>query len=190
MFEGITLLDVVVVIIMAASVFTALKRGLTAEIIALVSTILGLILAIHLYKRAALLLIGMGFPEGPASEFVAFLLIFIATFLVGAVIRKMMFRAVQMIGLRWADRFLGGLFGALRGWLISVVLFLSLTAFPVAGDVVTRSRTAEFFLTSATMALQIAPRHFRERFAKEHQRIYRVWLEKTRQVHQAREDGR
>lgn len=190
MFYGITFLDVVAVVIIGTSLFAALKRGLTGELISVASTVTGLVLALHFYERGVPLMIELRFPEGPVSELAAFLLIFLTTFLLGTLLRIIVFRTVKVLHLRWADRFLGGLFGTVKGWLITSTVFLSLTAFPLAGDLVTRSKTAEFFLTSARMLLQIAPADFRERFSKEHQRIYQIWKSKTRQIHQAIEDGR
>lgn len=190
MFYGITFLDVIAVVIIGTSLFAALKRGLTGELISVASTVAGLVLALHFYERGVPLMIDLRFPEGPVSELAAFLLIFLTTFLLGTLLRTVVFRAVKVLHLRWADRFLGGLFGLVKGWLITSTVFLSLTAFPLVGDLVTRSQTAEFFLTSARMLLRVAPADFRERFSKEHQRIYQVWKSKTRQIHQALEDGR
>lgn len=190
MFYGITFLDVIAVVIIGTSLFAALKRGLTGELISVASTVTGLVLALHFYEHAVPLMIELRFPEGPVSELAAFLLIFLTTFLLGTFLRIVVFRAIKVLHLRWADRFLGGLFGIVKGWLITSTVFLSLTAFPLVGDLVTRSQTAEFFLTSARMLLQVAPADFRERFSKEHQRIYQVWKSKTRQIHQALEDGR
>ncbi len=185
---GMTILDVVAAILVIVSVATGVLKGFAAELISLASAVLGLVLAFAFYNRLAGVLSDLGTGESVAL-LSGFLLIFAAVVAAGILIRRLVRKTLRLLYLRWADRLLGTVFGVVRGWLVVAIIFLAMTAFPVTGNLVANSLSGEFFLTSARIVVRFAPEDLQERFLKEYERIYELWLEETRQEHHTREKG-
>ena len=188
MADGVTILDIAAVLIVIVSVATAALKGFAAELISLASVVAGLILAFAFYDRLAAVLLDLGSGETLAL-LGGFLLIFAAVVALGILMTRLVRKTLRLFYLRFADRLLGGVFGVLRGWLVMAIIFLAMTAFPVTGNLVANSISGEFFLTSAGIVIRFAPEELQERFSKEYQRIYQLWLEKTRQEHHTRDKG-
>ena len=185
---GMTILDIVAALIVIVSVATAAHKGLAAELIFLASVVAGLVLAFAFYDRLAALLSDLGSSESLAL-LGGFLLIVAAVVAGGLLMTKLARNTLKLLYLRWTDRLLGAVFGVLRGWLVVAIIFLAMTAFPVTGNLVANSISGEFFLTSAGIVVRFAPEDLQERFSKEYQRIYQLWLEETRQKHHTRDKG-
>ena len=185
---GMTILDIVAALIVIVSVANAAHKGLAAELIFLASVVAGLVLAFAFYDRLAALLSDLGASESLAL-LGGFLLIFAAVAAGGLLIAKLARNTLRLLYLRWTDRLLGAVFGVLRGWLVVAIIFMAMTAFPVTGNLVANSISGEFFLTSAGIVVRFAPQDLQERFSKEYQRIYQLWLEETRQKHHTRDKG-
>jgi len=186
--DGVTILDIAAVLIVIVSVATAALKGFAAELISLATVVAGLVLAFAFYDRLAAVLVDLGSGESLAL-LGGFLLIFAAVLAVGILLARQVRKVLNLLYLRLADRLLGGLFGVVRGWLVVAVIFLAMTAFPVTGNLVADSISGEFFLTSAGIVVRFAPRELQERFSNEYDRIYQLWLEKTRQEHHTRDKG-
>lgn len=185
---GVTILDIVAVLVVIVSVATAALKGFAAELISLASVVAGLVLAFAFYDRLAAVLVDLGTGESLAL-LGGFLLIFAAVVAWGIVMTRLVRKTLRVLYLRWVDRLMGAVFGVLRGWLVVAIVFLAMTAFPVTGNLVAHSLSGEFFLTSAGLVVRFAPRELQERFSKEYQRIYQLWLEETRQKHHTRDKG-
>ncbi len=185
---SMTILDIDAALIVVVSVATAARKGLASELIFLASVVAGLVLAFAFYDRLAALLSDLGSSESLAL-LGGFLLIFAAVVAGGLLMTKLARNTLKLLYLRWTDRLLGAVFGVLRGWLVVAIIFLAMTAFPVTGNLVANSISGEFFLTSAGIVVRFAPQDLQERFSKEYQRIYQLWLEETRQKHHTRDQG-
>ncbi len=68
------------------------------------------------------------------------------------------------MGLRWVDRFLGGVFGLVRGLIVVTVGVLALTAFAPESRVLSESYLAKYLLVSGRGASWLAPSVVREKF--------------------------
>jgi membrane protein required for colicin V production len=180
-------LDILAVLVILTSVITAMIKGFMIELISLGSVIAGVFLAVFFYQDASIFLERLGLTS-PASEFLGFLMVFLATLILGLVLTKMMNKLLKALKVKWIDRFLGGLFGLVRGWLINVVIFLAMTVFPIGGNLVSDSRLAEFFLTSASLVLVLTPSEFKEKFEEGYRKVYEIWIEETRQEDAAEAD--
>jgi membrane protein required for colicin V production len=123
--------DYAVVVLVALSTLLAFARGVVRELIALASWIVGIAVALMFAGPAAGLLAWLDVT--PAIRLVlAFVLIFVAVLVAGALVAWVLSRAIRAAGLSFVDRFLGGVFGLARGALL-VVLFAvvaGLTALP------------------------------------------------------------
>lgn len=126
-----TLLDGIVVLIMAASMIRSLVRGVIEEVFSLVAWVVAFLAG----KWAAPIvgpLLAPGLQQEALRYFagfvVAFVVLMVAVMLVGHLLKRL----VGAVGLGAADRVVGGVFGALRGLviLIGVSLAAGLTALP------------------------------------------------------------
>lgn len=120
-----TAFDWVVIAIVALSTLFAFHRGVVREVIALVAWVVGLAAALTLSPALAAALPDL--PAHPAIRYlIAFAAILVGTLLAGALIAWPISRAIRALGLAFVDRFLGGVFGLVRG--VVVVLALALIA--------------------------------------------------------------
>jgi membrane protein required for colicin V production len=123
--------DFGVLAIVALSTLFAFFRGVVRELIALVSWIAGLALALAFEGPLAAML--PGFDATPAARHViAFALIFVAVLVAGALVAYVLAKFVRAAGLAFVDRFLGSVFGVARGMIIVLfaVLVAGLTTLP------------------------------------------------------------
>lgn len=112
----------------AVSMVLSLMRGFSVEALSLVTWIAAFIIARLFSLPLAVLLIDYVDPPS-ARQPVAFIALFIATLIVGALIRHLVKGVVEASGLSGTDRVLGSAFGAIRGALIVVVALALLSRF-------------------------------------------------------------
>jgi membrane protein required for colicin V production len=116
-----TTFDWVVVSIVALSTLLAFFRGVVRELVALIAWVAGVVLALAYAPTLASMLPDFG--AHPALRYaIAFALLVIAALLAGALVAWPVAKAVRAAGLGFADRFLGSIFGFVRG----IVLMLAL----------------------------------------------------------------
>src|ERR1035438_6644707 len=120
-------LDVVLALILAASVVAAFRRGLTREGIGVGSGGMGVLVGLWVWGWAG------GFLEPhlksrQAANFAGFILVFCGVLLVGALVGFVVGKFLRVTGLSFFDHLLGAGFGVLRAALISVVLVSGLMA--------------------------------------------------------------
>lgn len=165
------ILDILALIIIAFSIVTAVIKGLIREVLSLGSVILGLVLAVLFYQEGGEALHSVGVP-GTWSAFLGFILIFIGIVAAGASIIHISDQILRALQIKWIDRLLGGLFGFLRGYLISLVIVLAFTAFPIGNGLVEGSRLRPFFFQGANIIAAVAPGHFGKRLVEGIEGIY------------------
>jgi membrane protein required for colicin V production len=126
-----TSFDLGVILVVGLSTLLAFLRGLIRELMALVAWVVGIVAALAFTPA-----LGQALPDvigHPALRYlVAFVLIIVAALLAGALIAWPLARAVRAAGLGFADRFLGSIFGLMRGVAVVVafVLVAGLTSLP------------------------------------------------------------
>ena len=111
--------DFVVIAILLVSLLVGLWRGLVYEVLSL----LGWPVAFVLSKLFA----GDVAPMMPGEQetiraVLAYAAVFIVALIVWGVLAWLLSKLLKAVGLGWLDRVLGGLFGALRGVLVVLVL--------------------------------------------------------------------
>ena len=117
--------DWAIVALFGLSVVFAYFRGFTRQVIALFSWVLGFVAAITLAPRLGNML--PDFSDNPTLRYlIAFGAIIILALLAGALIAWPLRDLLHKSGMGFLDRFLGGLFGIVRG--VVVVLALTLVA--------------------------------------------------------------
>jgi len=159
---GLSILDWAIVLVVVLSTLQAIAVGFFHEFFSLTGAVLGYLTAAWEYHRLA-----AWFSHYVNSQWTAdmagFLTIFFAIVLLAGMVGRLARWAVQGIGLRWFDRFLGGVFGFVRGFVISAVILLALAAFaPQWG--LQQSRVAPFMLVTSRALIWAAPAELRQRF--------------------------
>lgn len=184
--DYLNLLDIVALLIMVISVVTAFHKGLLIELISFVSVVAGLLTAFFYYP--AVIGIAESWSITPAyGDLLSFLIVFLSVVLLGSILSVILNRILRKLHVKWIDRFLGVGFGVVRGFLVVMVLYLALAAFPVNVNkgALSDSRLAEFFLTAARGAITIAPSDLQERFLRGYQELYEQWIEETKQSYES-----
>ncbi len=126
-----TTFDWIVLVVIALSIVTAFFRGVVRELIGVIAWVVGFIAAVAYTPVLGAMLPEM--TDYPSVRYiVAFALIIIAALLLGALIAWPLTRAIRIAGLGFVDRFLGSIFGLVRGiaFVLAFVIVAGLTPLP------------------------------------------------------------
>jgi len=149
--------------IVAGSVIFAIMKGFVRELISLAALIAGLVVASLAYPRAAL-----WFEDLTKSHDVAlglgFLTLFLAVLMVGGLAQLLARKLIKTAGIEWFDRFLGAVFGLVRGVLVDCVLLLALVAFAIKPAAVQQSSLAPYVTTGAHIISLAMPTNLKAQF--------------------------
>ena len=126
-----TTFDWVVVCIVGLSTLFAFFRGVIRELVALIAWALGVICALAFTPIVGAMLPDI-FGHSAIRYILAFALILIAALLLGALVAWPLSKAVRAAGLGFVDRFLGSIFGFVRGTvlMLAFVFVAGLTPLP------------------------------------------------------------
>lgn len=156
-------LDWALATIVIVSVASAVWQGIIRELISLVSVVVGLVVAVLGYHRAS-----VWFEDLVTSHEVAlgagFLVLFAGTLLVGALVSILARKLAKKAGLLWFDRFLGGLFGLVRGVVICSVLLMVMVTFSIKSDTVQKSTLTPYVITGARVIVALMPSDLKSQF--------------------------
>jgi len=111
--------------IVLVSSLISLKRGFVKEALSLVIWILAFIVAMLFGERLAVLLTDL-ISTPSVREMTAFVLLFAATLIVGAMVNYLVGELVRMTGLSGTDRMFGMIFGVARGLVVVMALLILL----------------------------------------------------------------
>jgi uncharacterized membrane protein required for colicin V production len=170
-------LDIVLLIILAASVLTSFRKGFSRELIGLISVVLALLLGSWFYGPVGALLAPY-LSSRAAANFTGFLLVFMGVILVGALVSWIVGKFLRVTGLSIFDHILGAGFGAVRGTLISVALIMGIMAFSPGSQPpasVVDSRMAPYVVQGARVFAAIAPRELKDGFRKTYDQVRAAW---------------
>ena len=167
-------LDWLLAALFAYSVIRAAMRGLLRESFALGGLIAGFFLACWNYRIAADRLRGV-IDSPPLRDFLAFLLILLATMTVTAILGKLLSKSASAVGLGFLDRLGGAAFGLLRGALLVLALLLAMTALlPASARLQKEMQTSLlglYFLRANDAVCFVMPSSLRQRWTDGLQRI-------------------
>lgn len=111
--------DFVVIGILLLSSLLGLWRGLVHELMALLGWPFALVLCKLLAGHLAPLL---PLKEEDARIVTAYALVFIAALIVWSVLTRLLAKLLKVVGSGWSDKVMGGVFGAVRGGLLLLVM--------------------------------------------------------------------
>jgi membrane protein required for colicin V production len=156
-------LDWTLAAVFAASVVGAILKGFVRELIALAAVVAGLIVAALGYTHTA-----VWFEDLTRSHEVAlglgFLSLFVAVLIIGVLAQILARRLIKAAGLLWFDRFLGGVFGVVRGVAVDCILLMVMVAFSIKMEAVQQSLLAPYVVTGARVIALAMPRDLRAHF--------------------------
>ncbi len=139
MLSNLNWIDNAILFVFFISVIAGLMRGLIKEIISLLTWLAGFVIAVMFSPKLAGLFTGSpqvksmisgatssaGInttqPVSVLSLGICFVILFVATLIVGSVINSLTSRAVERDGISFANRLLGSVFGFARGFLLVLV---------------------------------------------------------------------
>lgn len=159
------LIDWLIVLVVLVSVLTAAKNGFLLEIFSLGGLIVGLVLASWNYQRLVPWFAHF-IHSRPAAEAVSFLLIALGVMLLAGIAGRVIRWSVHSVGLGWADRFFGALFGVVKGFVLVTIAVLVIAAFFPQASWFRHSRFAPCFLTAAHHVSIEAPAGLEQRIRK------------------------
>jgi len=170
-------LDIVLLLILAWSIATSLRNGLTREILGLATVVLALLLSLWFYGTAGGYLAPYASSRSLAN-LAGFLVVFAAVMLLGSLVGFVLGKLLKVTGLSIVDHLLGAAFGAVRGTLIAVVLIMAIMAFSSGDrppDSVVRSRFAPYVTGAAHVLASIAPHELKEGFRRTYGQVKAAW---------------
>jgi len=145
------------------SVLAAFRKGLVRELISLAAVVAGLVVATLGYSRAAAWFDDLT-KSHQTAQGLAFLVLFLLTLLVGAILSGLAGKLIKKAGLQTFDRLLGAMFGVVRGIALDCVLLWVLVTFAIKADAVRRSVLAPYVLTGANVIARTMPDDLRTQF--------------------------
>ena len=174
-------LDCILAVIIVASLVTAMMKGFVRELISLASVLIGLVVAAMGYTRAA-----VWFDDLTKSHEIAlglgFLSLFMATLIAGALVSLVARKLIKTAGLQWFDRFLGGIFGLLRGVLVAAILLMAMMAFAIKPEAIQASQLAPYVTTGARVIAFVMPAGLREQFHAGFQKFHDAVVQSDKQA--------
>ena len=151
-----TIVDWLIVVVLVVSVLSAAKAGLMMEVFSLVGLVLGLLLASWDYQ--VLMPWWSHWVHSTAAvETLSFLSIAFGVMVLAAVAGRITRWSVKAVGLGWADRLAGAVFGLVKGCVIVMIVVLVVAAFSPHEEWLRKSQLAPAFLAMARGAAVVAP---------------------------------
>jgi membrane protein required for colicin V production len=127
--------DWTIIAIIGISSLISISRGFVKEAISLAIWGLAFFVAVAFHERLAVLLKDT-VQSASLRYMISYTTLFIATFIVGAMVKHLIGELVKITGLRGTDRLFGMVFGITRGAIIIMALLILLPmGFPVEQDV-------------------------------------------------------
>lgn len=160
---GLSILDWGIIFVLLISILGAAAQGFFYELFALAGAVIGYLVAAWEYPRLAAWYMRY-VSSGWVADIAGFLTVFMFFTLLGGVAGRLARWAVHGVGLRWFDRVLGGLFGAIRGIAVCTVVVMALASFSPTSPYLQNSRIAPFLLVTGRALIWAAPAELRQRF--------------------------
>jgi membrane protein required for colicin V production len=169
-------LDIVLILITAASVVAGIAKGFARIGIGLAAAIAGVILGVWFYGSASAHLLPF-LSSRVVANLLGFWIVFLLCVIAGALLGKLLGALFRWAGLGWMDRLLGAAVGLVRGLAVGVAIILALTAFatnPPPASIV-NSQFAPYLLEAANLCAALAPRELKDAFSSNYEKVKELW---------------
>jgi membrane protein required for colicin V production len=152
----VTPLDWVIIGIFVVSFITAVMNGFFVELFSIFGLIAGVIVAGMYYTQFARWL-SPYIHSVPAADAAAFLLIAIGVLIAAGIVGRIVRWLLRKVGLGWADRLLGLVFGAVKGCVLATALAMAVAAFFPDRPWVLHSQLLPYFVGAAHQGSSVVP---------------------------------
>jgi membrane protein required for colicin V production len=165
-----TLVDWIIVVVLAMAVLTGIARGFFRSAFSLAGLVLGLTLAAWNYWRLAALL-KMMIHSVELADAISFIVIALLVMAVAAILGSLLAKFFEKVGLGCLDRLAGGLFGFVEGLVFVMVAILVTVAFFPQTVWLTEARLPRYFFGALHVSIRVTPSRLSERVSKELQTL-------------------
>jgi membrane protein required for colicin V production len=159
---AMTALDWVIVGILVISLLTAAMNGFFVEVFSIAGLIAGLVIAGMYYMQLEPWMYRL-VHSVPGAEAASFLLIAVGVLIVAGIVGRVLRSIVRKVGLGWADRLLGLVFGAVKGCVLVTIVAMAVAAFFPEQPWVRQSQLLPYFVGAAHGGSEIVPSLLGER---------------------------
>jgi membrane protein required for colicin V production len=163
---GMTIVDWMIVVVLAGSVLAGLARGFLRSVFSLAGLIAGVALASWNYWRLAAVLKRL-IHSIEIADAVAFLIIAFLVMAVAAVLGSLLAKFFEKVGLGCLDRLAGALFGFVEGLVFVTLCILVTVAFFPQTAWLTEARLPRYFFGALHVSIQVTPSRLGERLRKD-----------------------
>ena len=136
---GLNFADWFILVVLVASGIISFARGFTKEFLSLFLWLAAFIAAISLEYLATPKINGF-IDNEEISKIISYVVVFVVIIFVGGIIIKFISKLIKWSGASGFDRFLGVLFGLLRGSIVLFVIFLLLPSNLKSTDLIVNSK--------------------------------------------------
>ena len=167
MFANLNALDYLIIILIGFSTIISIWRGFIREVLSFIVWVLAFMIAIFFSGPLATYLSWMSESQTVRVS-VSFITLFLLTLIIGALISFLIVKLVDVTGLSGTNRFLGAIFGLLRGVLVITIIVFCLNWSNIKNQSIWKSsRMIPFFETLATQMQSLIPADIMEKFNSE-----------------------
>lgn len=153
---GLNILDIIFIVIILLSMFLGILKGFIKELLSLVFLVVATILSFLYYSEIGGFLLKY-IKNKNISKFVGFVLIFVIVLIVGSLVTFFLKKIFVLGPLKSIDKILGGVFGLIRGILISCVIVFGLIASNIEGGLCNDSKLFPFFKETIDFTFNLVP---------------------------------
>jgi membrane protein required for colicin V production len=165
-----TVVDWIIVVVLAASVLAGIARGFFRSAFSLAGLVVGLALAAWNYWRLAAVLKVM-IHSVEIADAIAFIVIALLVMAVAAILGSLLAKVFEKVGLGCLDRLAGGIFGFVEGLVFVMVCILVTVAFFPQTVWLTEARLPRYFFGALHVSIRVTPSRLSERVRKELQTL-------------------
>jgi membrane protein required for colicin V production len=167
--------DIILIIILLYCLIRGIFRGLLKEISSLIG-VLGGFYAAYMYYKSLGIYLKRWIADPNYINILSFLIIFIFVFLMVSAVGIIIKYLLKIVFLGWVDRVFGGVFGILKGILISCVLVVVFTAFlPNDSGVIKNSKLSSYITTISDNMIKVTPKELKNEYQIKRQEIEKAW---------------
>lgn len=161
-----TLVDWIIVVVVAAAVLGGIARGFFRSAFSLAGLVLGLVLASWNYWRLATMLKPV-IKSVEAANASAFLVIAFLVMAVAAVLGAILAKMFEKVGLGCLDRLAGAVFGFVEGTVFVTLCILVTVAFFPQTQWLTEAQLPRYFFGALHVSARVTPSRLADRVRKE-----------------------
>ena len=174
-------IDLLLLLVIAVSIFSGLVAGFARVGVGFIATVLGIFFGFWCYGIVAGYFLDYVSSRAIAN-LIGFFIIFIGISLLGAVVGRVLAKFFKWVGLSWFDRLLGGAFGVVRGVFIAVALVTVLMAFAPSPPPrsVLESKLMPYIAGASDFLAAMTPHEIKDAFREGREKAEKIWSDHAR----------